>query len=479
MKPISIFPLEGIPLVKKNDNIVEFLLKAVKDTNINGFQNDDILIISHTLICKIYGFVSNIKNIKPNRIAQEITNIINRDRSSKQDRIDPRHIQLILNHSTQILRYTPYLITRSKQGFVCAHSGIDKSNIKGKDNYIYLPDTLDEIAHQIRKKISELSGANISIIISDSQSRPFRKGSIGVAVGIAGITSMIDFRGNKDLYGYELKHSMVNHVDELCSAGQLLMGESNEAVPAVIVRNYNFRNHKNIEKNDDIDIQNQSINKAIRPKQDDLFRYLTPEDFLRGRRSFKGQFLDRSVTDGLVEKVFKIVKFSPSAHNRQPWEYFWIRNPKTKEKLITEMGNKWSHDLQIDGRAKSQIEQMVKKSIETFNSAPVFIIVTLDKSKLDVYSDHKRNKYERILGIQSVAASIMYLLLSFRHNELEACWYSAGLFAQDVISIILKLPDKLEPQAIVIAGYAERIIGEFILPRKTSKREVNNFLHII
>ena len=473
MKTLSLIPLSNIPLIKPREPIIEHLINSAK-LNAESFHNYDILVISHTLICKSKNYITDISSIKPSESASYISQ--NSDLyGSLKFKPDSRLIQLILDNSKRIIRARPFLITESNYGSISAHSGIDKSNIEGKSNYAYIPDVMDKDAKEIHLLLKNKIGKDIVVIVADSQGRPFRIGSSGVAIGIHGIDPLYDYRGKPDLYGYKLKNSCVNIADELTSAAQIVMGESNEGIPAVLIRNFDYESY-GIQP---FSKENYNIRQALRPSDMDLFRKLSPEDFLKGRRSFKGKFLDKVVDNSTIMKAMNYIRFTPSAHNSQPWKFILIDNKELRSNLISEMGKKLKTDLKKDNKSDEFIEKKIARSRKKFHRAPKFIIATLNKNEIINYSDDSRQELELNMGIQSVANAVLYLSLAFRNLGLESCWISAGMFAGDVISEVLKLGTNIIPQAIILAGYTNRKIEEEIMPKKDSRKDVKEFFDVI
>jgi coenzyme F420-0:L-glutamate ligase/coenzyme F420-1:gamma-L-glutamate ligase len=152
------------------------------------------------------------------------------------------------------------LITETKQGIICANSGVDRSNVPGERNVVLLPSNPDVSARKIRKEIKRLTQCDVAVIISDTHGRPIRRGEINVAIGVAGIKPIRDRRGEKDLFGYIMRIKQTAIADELSSAAELVIGQTNEAVPAAIIRGYNYPKSENAE-----------VTELMRPKETDLF----------------------------------------------------------------------------------------------------------------------------------------------------------------------------------------------------------------
>jgi coenzyme F420-0:L-glutamate ligase/coenzyme F420-1:gamma-L-glutamate ligase len=174
---------------------------------------------------------------------------------------DPALVETVLRESNRIVRMgNGNLITETKHGFVCANSGVDRSNIEGERNVSLLPDAPDSSADMIRQEVRRLTGSDVAVIISDTHGRPLRIGEINVAIGLAGLKPIRDRRGEKDLFGYVLRVKQTAIADELSSAAELVIGQANEGIPAAIIRGYNYP------KSED-----SRATELVRPKEKDLF----------------------------------------------------------------------------------------------------------------------------------------------------------------------------------------------------------------
>lgn len=190
-------------------------------------KDNDVIVLAETVVSKKEKHVIKKETITPSKEAIEI---------SKKVGKDPEVVQVILDESNEIVRMGPnFIVTETKHGFVCANSGVDESNTsKGIKP---LPKNPDKSAEEIRLDIEKITGKKVGVIINDSMGRPFRKGSAGVAIGVSGVTALWDRKGEKDLFGRVLKTTEVGIADELASAASAVMGQSNEGIPLVIIRN--------------------------------------------------------------------------------------------------------------------------------------------------------------------------------------------------------------------------------------------------
>ena len=215
-------------------------------------EEKDIYIFSHVIVSRSEGKEVDLETVSPSKQALEYAEVTGKD---------PRLVEVILCESRAIRRIAPgVLITETKHGFVCANAGIDKSNVPGENIVSPLPDDPDLSALRIRCRFNELSGVDVGVIVCDTHGRAHREGEINVTVGASGFEVIRDRRGEFDLFGYELKVKRTSVSDELASAAELVIGQSDEGIPAALIRGY------------DIQLSNSSCAKDIvRARERDLF----------------------------------------------------------------------------------------------------------------------------------------------------------------------------------------------------------------
>ena len=252
MNPIEILPVAGIPLIQPGDDLPQILGDAIARSG--GLRERDVLVIAQKIVSKAEGRYVDLDQIVPSPRASDI---------AQQCEKDPRLIDVILSESSEVVRVRPGLIiTRHRLGFVSANAGVDRSNVapEGIDRVLLLPIDPDRSAAQIRAALVQRFRIDVAVIIADSHGRPHRLGTVGVAIGLAGLPGVEDWRGRKDLFGYTLQHTEVGLADQIASAGTLLLGQAAESIPAVIVRGAPFEQR---------DGTAREIN---RPPEMDLFR---------------------------------------------------------------------------------------------------------------------------------------------------------------------------------------------------------------
>lgn len=247
---VQIIGLRKIPLVKRGDNIGEHIVQAAK---VEGIQiaDHDIIVIAQKIVSKAEGHVIRLKDVTPSPLAERV---------AKNSGKDPRLVETILRESVGIVRMTGgHLIVETRHGFVCANAGVDRSNVGGQDSVVLLPKNPDLSAREIRQRIKDLAGANVGVIVSDTFGRAWRIGQVNVAIGVAGLRPIMDYRGTKDMFGYVLNVTQMAIADELASAAELVMKKS-DRIPVVIIRGVEYAQGRGSAKN------------LVRPKEDDLFR---------------------------------------------------------------------------------------------------------------------------------------------------------------------------------------------------------------
>jgi coenzyme F420-0:L-glutamate ligase/coenzyme F420-1:gamma-L-glutamate ligase len=249
---VKIIAVENLPLITKGDNIAGLIYNAAKKQG-TPLQERDIIVITHVAVSKAEGNVVNLDEVSPSERAKEI---------AQQTRKEPALVEVILRETKEIVRISPNsLITETKNGIVCANAGVDRSNVDGERNVVLLPKNPSTSAQKIRQEINSLTGCDVAVIVSDTHGRPFRMGEINVAIGIAGIIPIRDRRGEKDLFGYVLRIKQTAVADELASAAELVIGQTNEGIPAAIIRGYKYQA-----------TENASATELTRPKEKELFR---------------------------------------------------------------------------------------------------------------------------------------------------------------------------------------------------------------
>ncbi|MEM2094479.1 MAG: coenzyme F420-0:L-glutamate ligase [Candidatus Bathyarchaeia archaeon] len=248
---IRIIGISGIPLLKQGDNLAKMILDAAERQG-TPIEEGDVLVITQKVVSKVEGRVYKLSQIQPSSLTKRLAKRMNKD---------PALVELVLRESKAIVRmFGKHIITETRHGWVCANSGVDVSNVSGGDSAALLPIDPDRSARELQKQVRILSGKNVAVIISDTFGRPFRVGHVDVAIGCSGIAPILNLRGVKDLFGYELKVKETAIVDELASAAELVIGNAGEGIPAAIVRGYRYP------------ISEEGSRRLVMRRRNDLFR---------------------------------------------------------------------------------------------------------------------------------------------------------------------------------------------------------------
>jgi len=252
-KRLEIIAPQGFPLVEPGDSLPRLILDTLQAEQIS-LQNGDVLVLAQKIISKSENRYARLADVAPTAEAEQL--------AEKCDK-DPRLVQLILDESSEILRCVPgVIIVRHRLGFVMANAGIDHSNISGAEDdqrVLLLPEDPDQSAGALKEQLEQASGLDLAVIINDSFGRPWRLGTTSVCIGCAGMVSLIDQRGDSDLFGQELLVTQVAVGDEVSTAASVLMGQAGEARPLVLVRGLEFPRER------------ASARHLLRPAAEDLF----------------------------------------------------------------------------------------------------------------------------------------------------------------------------------------------------------------
>jgi coenzyme F420-0:L-glutamate ligase/coenzyme F420-1:gamma-L-glutamate ligase len=225
---LRVIPLRGIPELDEGDDLGALLVEAA--ARAGGLEHDDVLVVAQKVVSKVEGRVVELAGIEPSERARELAG-----------GTDPRRLEVILREAREIVRSRPPLIiAETRHGFVCASAGVDASNARGPDTLVLLPLDPDASAQRLHDAIRERTGVDVGVIVSDSFGRAWRRGTTDVALGVAGLTALLDLAGQPDSVGYELHATEIAVADELAGAAQLVMGKT-DGIPAAIVRGVHLR----------------------------------------------------------------------------------------------------------------------------------------------------------------------------------------------------------------------------------------------
>jgi coenzyme F420-0:L-glutamate ligase/coenzyme F420-1:gamma-L-glutamate ligase len=251
---VEILAVPGIPLVRKGDDLVVLIGEGLARAGIVP-RGGDVFVLAQKIVSKAEGRMIALASVEPSTEAIALAGHVQKD---------PRLVELILSESVRVVRARPgILIVEHRLGFVMANAGVDQSNLAspgGPQQALLLPVDPDGSAATLKARLSQQFGVPVAVVINDSFGRAWRRGTCGVAIGAAGLPSLMDLRGSPDLFGRELQVSVTGHADEIAAAASLVMGQGAEGQPVVVVRGLKWRGPDN------------GASELVRPADEDLFR---------------------------------------------------------------------------------------------------------------------------------------------------------------------------------------------------------------
>jgi coenzyme F420-0:L-glutamate ligase/coenzyme F420-1:gamma-L-glutamate ligase len=228
-RSVELFATRRIGKIRPGDDLARHVVNAFRQDG-REIATGDILVIAQKIVSKCEGRFVNLGTVAPSERAKELAATCQKD---------PRVIELVLRESREVLRCRPgVIIVENHRGVVLANAGIDRSNVEQTADgewVLLLPENPDASCRALREKIAEITGAQIGVIINDSLGRAWRNGTLGTAIGVAGVCAVQDLRNQPDLFGYALRTTEVGTADEIAAAASLVMGQAAEGTPAILI----------------------------------------------------------------------------------------------------------------------------------------------------------------------------------------------------------------------------------------------------
>ena len=254
MLGLQLWALPGLPMVRPGDDLAALIGAALQRGGM-ALQTGDVVVVAQKIVSKAEDRTVDLATVAASPRAVALAAEIGKD---------PRIVEVVLGESVRVLRSRPnLLIVKHRLGFVMANAGVDQSNVApadGVQRVLLLPRDPDASAEALRARLAEKFGVQLAVIINDSFGRAWRRGTVGVAIGAAGLPALVDLRGKPDLFGRILEVSIIGFADEIAAAASLLMGQANEAQPVVVVRGLDWT------------APATTAQELLRPSAEDLFR---------------------------------------------------------------------------------------------------------------------------------------------------------------------------------------------------------------
>lgn len=249
-REIRIISVRGIPEVTPGDDLVSLVQESCRQQRLK-IKNGDIIVFTQKVVSKAEGRLVHLGQTSPSSLAEQF---------GREAKKDARAIEVVLSEARRVVKMERgILITETHHGLVCAHAGVDASNVPDPDTVALLPEDPDRSAATLKQAFQKRLGVRVAVIISDTFGRPWREGCTNVAIGVSGMDPFVDYRGRKDPHGRSLTATLIAAADELASAAELVMGKL-DRVPVALIRGFSYKRRRGKAKD------------IIRPAEKDLFR---------------------------------------------------------------------------------------------------------------------------------------------------------------------------------------------------------------
>jgi len=404
---IEVFPLEGLPEVRAQDDLAILLSDPLGSM---GVRDGDVVVVTQKIVSKSEGRV----------VPQG----------------DGREAWVERETERVVARRGDLVIAETRHGFVCANAGVDASNVEAGFLSL-LPEDPDGSAERLREALTERLGVEVGVVITDTFGRAWRRGVVNISIGCAGIPALVDLRGTADHHGRELEATVVALADEVAAASGLAMGKASR-VPAALVRGVGF------------DAATVPISELVRPPEEDLFRS-SPLLSISERRTIRA-FGAGDVPREAVEEAVRAACTAPAPHHTRPWSFSAIWSPAAKRRLLGAIAEAWRGDLRGDGTPEATIERRIARSDAVLGAAPVLIVPWVRFEGAHPYPDAERAHAEQEMFLLSGGAAIQNLLLALSAQGFASCWISSTLFCQEESRAALGMSEDWFALGTVAAG---------------------------
>jgi coenzyme F420-0:L-glutamate ligase / coenzyme F420-1:gamma-L-glutamate ligase len=406
---VEIVPVEGLPDIRPGDELSDVLAEPLRA---HGVRDGDVVAVTSKIVSKSEGRLVPGED-RAGWVARETARVV--------------------------ARRGDLVIAETAHGFVCANAGVDASNLQ-VGTIALLPDDPDASAERIRAGLYARLGVEVAIVVTDTFGRAWRTGLVNVAIGAAGLPSVVDLRGTRDHEGRELEATIVAFADEIASASGLVMGKA-ARVPVAIVRGARPAL---------ADAPATPARALIRPPDEDLFRE-SPEQALHARRTIRS-FAPGSVPRETVEDAVRAACTAPAPHHTRPWLFVALESDAARKRLLTTMAETWRADLRADGTSDEIIDRRIERSNGVLGEAPLLIVPFVRFEGAHPYPDAERAGAEREMFLLSGGAAIQNLLLALHARRVASCWISSTLFCQDETREALGVEEGWHALGTVAAG---------------------------
>lgn len=404
---LEIRPIPGIPEVKEGDDLATLIAPLLGDA-----RAGDVVVVTQKVVSKAEG-----------RIVAEGPGGRTAWVEKETERVVARRGDLV--------------IAETRHGLICANAGVDASNV-AEGFLTLLPEDPDASAEAIRRGLLSATGLDLPVVVTDTFGRPWRDGVVNVAIGCAGLPSLVDLRGQRDHTGRELEATVVALADEIAAASGLVMTKSSR-VPAALVRGITMPQ-----------VPPAPARAMVRPAEGDLFRE-SPLLAVSARRTIRS-FGEGDVPRAVIEEAVAAACTAPAPHHTRPWRFVALTSSPAKRRLLGAIAAAWREDLEADATPEETISRRLARSDAVLGTAPALIVPFVRFDGAHPYRDHERADAERTMFLLAGGAAIENLLLAFHAQGFGSAWISSTLFCQEETRAALGIEDGWMALGMVAVG---------------------------